>query len=392
MKRRIAASLLCIFMLGGGVGVSAQEAPAAPAIDAKGAIVMEFDTGRVLYEKDADVPLANASTTKIMTAIVALENSTLDEIVTASKKAATTPPVKMYLQEGEQQRMEDLLYALMLESANDAAVAIAEHVGGSVEGFADMMNQKAIKLGADNTVFVTPNGLDEGDHHTTARDLAKIARYAMANKDFQRIISTPAITTPSDGSNHRAHSFVNKDRLLREYEGAMGIKTGYTGKAGHCFVGAAKRNGMLIVSVALGSGWGAKGKEQKWVDTKRLLNYGFENYEYIHLAQEGTAIKTFEVLHSKGKNVNVRLAEDLSMPLTKAEKEQVEMKYYLPEALDAPIVKGEKIGTMEAYAEGRLLAQMDIIADKDIERHDFQISTRKILDALFEMQPEALWQ
>ena len=361
-----------------------------PYVEAKGAALMEFNTGRMLFEKDADLPLANASTTKIMTAIVALENTSLTDVVTASKNAAMTPPVKMHLAEGEKQTMEDLLYAMMLESANDAAVAIAEHVGGSVEGFAEMMNEKARELGAVNTELVTPSGLDEGEHRSTAKDMALIARYALSNSDFRRIIATPHVSTPVKGGDFKAHSFINKDRLLREYEGALGIKTGYTGKAGHCFVGAAQRDGMLIVSVVLGSGWGGRGKEQKWVDTKNLLNYGFENFSLISVAKEGDFVGEADVLNSKGGVVSLNLSNGLALPLSEEERGKVEVRNNLPETFDAPVVKGDKLGESVIFVDGRPLAKIDIIAMSDVERYDFNISMGKILTNWVNMDIKAI--
>ncbi len=388
MKKLILYSaIISIFLLNTSIiSAKEQDVPAElPNIEAKGAILMEFDSMRVLYEKNADQPLANASTTKIMTAIVAIENCALDEVVTASKKASQTPPTKMYLAEGEKQRMEDLLYALMLESANDAAVAIAEHVGGSVENFCKMMTDRAKELGATNTVFKTPNGLDLEDHHSTARDLAIIARHALANKDFLKITQTKTVKTPVRGGDFKSYTFNNKDRLLYEFDGALGVKTGYTGKAGHCFVGAAKRDGMMLISVVLASGWGAKGKEQKWVDTKSILNYGFKNYEYVKLADKDSLVKEVGVLNSKNQTVNLKIPKGLALPLAKGEKETITYKVNLPEVLDAPVNKGQKVGFIDYFVSGEPLAKVDIIAESDIERYDFKISMGKILQTLLNL-------
>ena len=243
---------------------------------ASSAVLMDEGSGRILYNKNGSERKANASTTKIMTCILALEYGNEDDIVTFSANAARQPDVQMNGCEGEQYYLKDLLFALMLESHNDVAVAIAEHIAGDVETFAGYMNDKAQEVGAFDTHFVTPNGLDADDHYTTACDLAIIARYALQNKEFQEIIRTPAHTF-SEISGKRNVAVVNRDGFLTQYEGAIGIKTGFTGNAGYCFVGAAKKNGMTLISVVLASGWPPH-KTYKWTDTKQLMDYGFSNY------------------------------------------------------------------------------------------------------------------
>lgn len=267
-------------------------------VDAKSAILVDCDTNRVLWEKNAYEPMSIASTTKIMTCIIALENGNLKDEVTVSKRAVSQPEVKMHLAVGEKQRLEDLLYALMLKSYNDSAVAIAEHIGGTVENFCKMMTDKAKSLGAKDTLFETPNGLDAGNHHSTAYDMALIASYAMKNDKFVEIITTKEVTTPINGGNYKSYYIPNTNRLLSEYEGANGIKTGLTNKAGHCFVGSAQRNGVKLISVVLASGWGTKGKAQKWIDTKAILNYGFENYKPQNIIEKGKVACEFNISNS----------------------------------------------------------------------------------------------
>ncbi len=245
--------------------VYAAEEIETPNVEAHGACLMDAKSGRVLWGKNEKAPLAMASTTKIMTAILALESGKKEETVTVSERAAFAPKVKMGLSPGEKLRLYDLMQALMLESSNDAAVAIAEHIGGSVENFCAQMTAKAKIIGARDTVFETPNGLDAGEHHSTAYDMALITRYALGVPGFLDLTNTPEASFKSDG---RKYSVTNKNRLLHEYTGANGVKTGYTGRAGHCFVGAARRGDMQLISVVLGSGWGDKGRSQKWIDTK----------------------------------------------------------------------------------------------------------------------------
>ncbi|MBQ4347344.1 MAG: D-alanyl-D-alanine carboxypeptidase, partial [Firmicutes bacterium] len=286
MKRLAILLILAVVLFINPMAVLAEELNIA----AQGAVLYEPVSGRILWGKNETQKLAMASTTKIMTAIIALENAELSEIVTASGRAASAPETKMHLRKGEEQRLEDLLYALLLESANDSAVAIAEHIGGSVENFCDMMTNKAHELGSSDTQFKTPNGLDAEGHYSTALDLAKITAYALQNEKFVEIINTKSVTTPVSGGDFKSYYIANTNRFLNEYSGALGVKTGFTGQAGQCFVGAAERDGMLLISVVLASGWGSVGKEQKWRDTKTLMNYGFDNFKECKLVEAGTAL------------------------------------------------------------------------------------------------------
>ncbi len=238
------------------------------------AILVDADTGKIIYQKKASRKRANASTTKIMTAILALENGDMDDLVTFSQYAAGQEAVKLYAAAGEQYRLGDLMYAMLLPSYNDVATAVAEHIGGSVSRFAKMMNKKAKEIGCKKTTFVTPSGLDEGNHGTTAADLAKMARYALKNKTFRKIIKTKSYQF-SCVSNGRTFTVQTTDQFLGSMKGAMGVKTGYTSKAGHCFVGALKRNGKTYISVVLG----APDSEARWSDTRKLMNFGIKNWK-----------------------------------------------------------------------------------------------------------------
>ncbi|MCL2611084.1 MAG: D-alanyl-D-alanine carboxypeptidase [Defluviitaleaceae bacterium] len=347
-----------------------------PNVNAHGAILMDFNTGRVLWEKNSKTPLAMASTTKIMTAIVALEMANLEDVVKVSRKAAVSPQVKMSLSENEEIKLEYLLYALMLQSYNDSAVAIAEHISGSVEEFCRLMTEKAKELGATDTIFETPSGLDLGEHQSTAYDMAIITRYALKNEKFMKIINTPNITV---SSNKRTYNLVNKNRLLNEFDGANGVKTGFTGKAGHCFVGSAKRNDMQLISVVLASGWGNMGKEQKWRDTKEILSYGFNAYEYHDIIDMGDIAGSIEIERSKTAQIELMYSEDFFLPLNKQELENLSVEAYFPEILRAPVTKGDTLGSVRVFIDGNTVKEIDLIATDSAERHDLKTSLEKVL-------------
>ena len=283
-RQSISIVLLSTILFTADIPVSAS-AISSDDLHALSAVLMDGDSGRVLYEKSGDVPRPNASTTKVMTCILALENGKGDDYVMVSKNAAAQPEVKLGLKEGEQYYLEDLLYSLMLKSHNDTAVAIAEHIGGSVEGFAHMMNEKAKVLGCKDTHFVTPNGLDAEDeggiHHTTARDLALIMAYAIKNETFVHITQTRDYTF-SDISGKEHYSVHNTNAFLDMETGVISGKTGFTGNAGYCYVCAVRQDEKLFIVALLGCGWPGN-KNYKWSDTKKLLSYGRENYSYVLL-------------------------------------------------------------------------------------------------------------
>ena len=336
-------------------------------VKASGAVLMDMENGRVLWGKNEDKPLAMASTTKIMTAMIAIEMGNMDDIVNVSKRAAMAPEVDIDLNTGDEIKLGHLLYALMLKSANDSAVAIAEHIGGSVEGFSDLMNEKAFELGAFDTEFVTPNGLDEGEHHSTAEDMALIASYALKNEKFVKIINTPSYSFTSE--NGKRSFFVNNtNRLLREYKGAFGVKTGFTGKAGHCFVGAAERNGIKLVSCVLASGWGASGKEYKWTDTKAILDYGFDNFKVYSLLEDERYTGNIGVLNSETKQISTEADGNINALLTEEEYDNIKIIKVLPDTIKAPVKAGQRVGFIRIYTDGFLLGEADIVAVDNAER------------------------
>ncbi|MCL2224636.1 MAG: D-alanyl-D-alanine carboxypeptidase [Defluviitaleaceae bacterium] len=360
--------------------------PEMPKVHALGAVLMDAETGRVLWGKNEHEPLAMASTTKIMTAVLALESGRMDETVTVSSKAAAAPKVKMHLTAGEKVRLGDLMLALMLESSNDAAVAIAEHLGGTVADFCAQMTEKARQLGAYNTVFETPSGLDAGDHHSTPYDLALITRYALTVPGFIQLTNTAHASFNSD---KRGYSFNNRNRLLNEFSGANGVKTGFTNKAGHCFVGAAKRGDMQLISVVLASGWGAQGKAQKWVDTKSVLNFGFDNFEFVTIIEAETVAGNIPVTRSRTPSVEFIFEDTVKIPLGTHEKNSVCVELYVPPSFQAPLEQGEPLGTARVFIGTDFYQEIPLLATSSADRHDLKTSLEKILNNYFGLITES---
>ena len=374
--KRISALFFCFLLLFNTI-IFAEE----PKVNAISSVIADGDTGRILWGKNENKPMAMASTTKIMTALIALENIDITKEITISKNATLATPVKMYLSAGEKLTVEQLLYAMMLQSYNDAAVAISEAVGGSVESFCAMMNEKAKEIGCTNTYFETPNGLDKGNHHSTAEDMSKIGVYALKNQKLMKIMNTRNYTFKSSKTTY---SFANKNRLLNEYNGAIGMKTGFTGKAGHCFVGAATRGDITLVSVVLASGWGTVGKVQKWKDTKVLLNYGFNNYKKYSIIK-GDEIMTVPIEKSEKQSLNLKYENIFNILLSDDEKANINIKNEIPQKVTAPINYGDVMGIGKIYTGSKLLGEIRIIASENIEKTGVDYNLKKLIHRWLEL-------
>lgn len=365
MKQKMMALILMLCMLISPLAYSSE----VPNVKAKGALLMEVDSGRVLFEKNGYEALPMASTTKIMTCIIALENGNLDDVVTVSKKACNAPPVKLKLQVGEKQLLGDLLYSLMLESHNDTAVAIAEHVGGSVEHFCEMMTEKAKAIGASQTLFRTPNGLDAEGHSASAYDMALIASYAVQNPEFVKIVTTELISIPTkEVKGSRRHDLQCKNRFLYSYAGANGMKTGFTNKAGHCFVGSAKREDMQLIGVALASGWGKNGKTQKYTDVINMMNYGFKNYHKVSVLSPTKDYMQIGLTKAIEKSIGLACDTEIVLPLTEAEKNNLVLKKVVPTSVVAPVHEGDTIGEVQILCNGAVLAKAPLKAQVDVKK------------------------
>ena len=329
---------------------------------AKACVVTDLRTGRVLLAHNADAPLPMASTTKIMTALLALENAALDEPVTCGRNAFGVPGTSIYLSLGETLPMGEMLHGLMLASGNDAAVAIAEHVGGNVETFCRMMTDRAASLGCTDTVFLTPHGLPCEGHHTTASDLAKIARAAMQEPVFREIVSMQRATIPWEGHDYD-RVLNNKNKLLSTYEGALGVKTGYTRAAGRCLVSAAERDSMAILCVVLNcADW--------FNESARLMDIAFARWDAVTLLVQGEALRQIPVNGGDAESVAAVLAADLTGLVPEGTLPQVEID--LPEVLESPVAAGQRLGVVRMVAGGEVVAEAELVAARDVAKDDFQ--------------------
>lgn len=339
----------------------------APRLYASAACVMDADSGRILYGKCETSPLPMASTTKIMTCILALENGNMEDPVTFSSKAASMPKVRLGAGKGKTFLLGDLLYSLMLESHNDTAVAIAEHIGDSVEGFAAMMNAKASELGMSQTNFVTPNGLDAEGHASTPADMCRLASYACNNQTFLELIRTPSRTI-RETNGKGSFSLTNHDAFLTSYKGAIGIKTGFTNKAGYCFVGAARRDGLTLVSCVLGSGW-PPNKSYKWADTKALMNLGFENFSKQSVPIKDLSACSISVENGKADAIGILQPEIPPFLLSAADT--IDVHYSLPSKIQAPVRQGTAIGEVQILVNGTPLGSYPVFPSEDVEKQTF---------------------
>ncbi|MDO5110887.1 MAG: D-alanyl-D-alanine carboxypeptidase family protein [Clostridia bacterium] len=353
-QRLCAVLCACCAMI---VWVAPSRAAEAPVVKAKASALLEVSSGKVLCAKNAHTRLPMASTTKIMTAVIALENCPLRETVTVTREAYGTEGSSMYLGLGEKVSMEDMLYGLMLASGNDAAVAIALHVGGSVAGFAAMMNAKAADLGLTNTHFVTPNGLHDDAHYTTAYDLAVIAAYAMKNPTFQKIVSTQRYQTKTGDT---IRTFSNKNRTLWQYDGGNGVKTGYTSDAGKCLCFGAMREDMQLVGVVLNSG-------DMFGDAYTLLDYGFGNFHMQPIVKKGDDV-TYVRLQGGTKNtLALCAAKDIMIPVATGENVSIKSRVAL-DALHVPVEAGSECGMLSVLENGRVVGRAPLVASETVER------------------------
>ncbi len=365
--RRLALVALLAGILAPSLLAPSPALASVPAVSAQAAIMIDGSTGQVLYEKNSRQHMYPASTTKILTAIIAIERGHLDDTVIVSRRAFDQEGTSAYLEVGERRTLEELLYGMMLPSGNDAAMAIAEHIGGRADGFVDLMNEKAKTLGALDSHFVTPSGLHDPDHYTSARDLALIARYALTDPIFARIVSTREYTLP--GGAQPRH-FVNLNKLLWTYPEAIGIKTGYTPEAGHTLVGAAEHNGRKLIVVLM------KGDLQGiYRDAQALFDFGWTAFRPERLVPQGTIAGTVAVQDGaedivdvvSGQSLTLLTATDEASGLPSAIKpSELERRVFLPARLEAPLAAGARVGELQLIERGRVLGAVDLVVNHPV--------------------------
>ena len=355
---------------------------------ARYAVLMDAETGRILFSKSGDTEAPMASTTKIMTCILALENGTLTDKVSVSSEAASQPEVSLGMKEGQSFYLKDLLYSLMLESHNDTAVAIAEHIGGSVSEFANMMNTKAEELGCMSTYFITPNGLDAEDengiHHTTAQDLACMMKYCItespAKEQFLEITRTGSYTF-SDCDGNGTYACTNHNAFLKMMDGALTGKTGFTADAGYCYVGALQNDDRTFIVALLACGW-PNNKGYKWSDTRKLMTYGIENYFYRDVGPSYDPYAELTVVVENGytgsfpdsKNVDINVsAQGSPVRVLLKQDEEIESEVQLIENIAAPIKAGAQIGEITYSVNGNRIAVYPLCAEETALERTFKI-------------------
>jgi len=344
-------------------------------ISATTAAVIDVQSGRMLYEKSGDQRMLIASLTKIITAIVAIESGVdLDSIVTVSDRASGKEGSSIYLKVGEKHKMIDLLYAVMLRSGNDAATAVAEHVGKTEAGFVKLMNDKVAELGLTGTHFANPHGLDADGHYSTAHDMAVLTAYALRNPTFAEIVSTKVKSIPMPGESWNRKMY-NKNKMLTRYADADGVKTGYTKAAGRCLASSATKDGRQIAVITLRA-------STDWVDHENLLNYGFKKYEHFDVANHHDTIQSLPIEDGTVPEVDVKAGHEFRYPVRPDEKSKVRREIVMEQNLHAPITAGQQLGEMKVYFGERLVAQIPLVAATDIPELSFWNKFKQIFTGM----------
>jgi len=351
MKKHVKILVVILFTLLASISVFAfyfsQGNTTAFADNLTSYISMEVSSLRVLDGQNITAKKYMASTTKILTAICVIENANINDIVTVTNKTVGVEGSSMYLDEGEKISVKSLLYGLMLRSGNDAAETLAYYVSGSIESFANLMNETAKKIGANNSNFVNPHGLHDKNHYTTAYDLALISCYAMQNDVFKEIVSTKKVVVPWTTREYDRIMY-NKNKMLLTYDGATGIKTGYTKVAGRCLVSSAIKNGMEVVTVVLNC-------PDMWLKSKNLLDDAFAKYSLKKIVNAEELVGFASIKNNENEKIGLYIKNDIVLPLTKEEYDGLEVKYNHKKELELPIKKDEIVGEINIYALNNLI-------------------------------------
>ncbi len=358
-----------------------------PVLNARAAVIYDRKTKEIIWGKNENEKKAMASTTKIMTAIVVLEKGNLSDVVTISKKAANTGGSRLKINTNDKISVLDLLYGLMLRSGNDAAVALAEYVGGSIEGFAELMNKKATEIGLKNTHFVTPHGLDNIEHYTTAYELAVLTDYAMQNEKFSKIVNTKNTTISINGV---ARNIYNTNELLGTLNGVNGVKTGFTNNAGRCLVTSCTRKGNQIITVVLG----CDTKKYRTSDSIKLIEYAFKNYTRVNI-EEKVKIEFEKWKQINGKRIYISKGEksEVSLELKEITKKEIPVKIGEENNIqveinaiyeyEAPLEKQSKIGNILIKKDGEIIESVDIVSLERIEKKNTLTYLKELIAAIF---------
>ena len=382
--KRICAILLISLMLTTIFTIRTNADDQGISVDSPSALLMDLKSGKILYEKDIDKKMYPASLTKIMTAIIILENCDLNEVATVSYDAVMTLSagyVTANLQVGEELTVEQLLYVLMVGSSNDAAIVLAEHESGSIEEFAKLMNEKAKEIGCTSTNFVNPNGAHDEKHYSTARDLSLIAKYAMQNEMFRTLVKTTSYKLPMTNKyekEDRLFTTTNSLLILNNnnradnyyYKYATGIKTGFTTPAGNCLIASANKGDLELLTVVLGAGQNIDGLSSRYIDTKELFEYGYSNYTLREVVKAGDVIQTVNINNATRdtKKLDAVVENDVSVLIKMENRNDTLLpETHINENLKAPIKKGDKIGTVTYTVEGVSYTE-DLLANNDVKK------------------------
>ena len=355
--RRVLAVLLVIVIVFYLTPTPAYATVGEPSVSAESAVLLDSASGDVLFSKNSDSRMGMASTTKIMTALVAVENCDIKKKIEISPLAVGIEGSSIYLYAKEQFTIEELLYALLLRSANDAAAAIAIAVGGSIESFAEMMNERAEQMGLKNTHFTNPHGLSDDDHYTSAYDLAIIASCAMKNDVLRKIVSTYKMTIPFEDGTENERFLVNHNKMLKLYDGAIGVKTGFTKATGRCLVSAAERDGLLLIAATLNA-------PDDWNDHTKMLDFGFDSYESVLIADVGEFSYPLPLVGGDDTHLRLTNTEQIRMTLPKI-RGDVNCKIETFHRFEfAPVYPGTELGKVTYSYNKKVFASSSLVCDK----------------------------
>lgn len=368
---------LCLFVL--TPPALADDGPPPPGVSARAVVLINADTGQVLYSLNPDEPMAMASTTKMMTALLTMENiKDLNAMVTTSQRAAEVGESSVWLTTGEKLTVQEMLTGMLVQSGNDAATALAEFQSGTVEAFADKMNKRAAELGMKNTHFANPHGLDDPAHYTTAADFARLGTEVIKFPLIREIVKSPYATIPWTGQPF-GRSLTNHNHLLEQYPYINGIKTGYTDNAGQCIVISASENGVNLVLAYLGG----PSLGQRDAEVVSLVRYGFDSYQQRTVIEQGTRYASIDIPFEWGRKMELASADNLVK--TVYVKDNVVHQLTLPEEVELPLHKGDKIGIIEAYDGGRLLGSSYLLATEDVPEPGYSERVTYYIHSVFNL-------